>query len=299
MKIAIVAGYNDIDVTGWSKAFAFQDKFESLGHSVITFNVYKVDNLGNYLGYTDDPLRDFIERQSEFDFVLLLDCWNFVSPLYAYINIPSIIETGNDPLSLQQNLSKTQYFDVVCSPDKHCVLKYKHHGLNAYWFKPWVDLSCHYDDKNINRDVLITSVTEGWGGEGISHFMRVKLGKDWVDQKPDTRFALNSLLNRGQIVFCHSIYNNLTNLMFEAAACKKVVLCNRLTQDSGIDDIFTENRDIVYYNNWKDAASKIKSLKVDPDRLQSIAQNGFENIVDNHTLRHRVEEILEIIRKIK
>jgi len=299
MRIAIIAGFNDLDVRGWSKAFAFGDKFESLGHSVTSFNIYKVDSVGNYLGYTDDQLRDFIARQHEFDFVLLLDCWDFISPLYAYINIPSIIETGNDPLSLQQNLSKTQYFDMICSPDKLCVQRYKEHGLNAYWFKPWVDMSCHYHDPKITRDKLAVSVTEGWGGEGISHFMRVQLGQDWFDHKPATRFELNSLLNRGQIVFCHSIYNNVINLMFEAASCRSMIMSNRLTKESGIDDIFTENNDIIYYNNWKDAVHKIQELRNDQDKIQSIAQNGFQNIVDNHTLLHRVKEILEIVRNIK
>lgn len=296
MRIAIIAGFNKLDVRGWTKAFAFTNKLEGLGHSVDTFNLYKLDDVGNYLGYTDDSLRDFISQQQSYDFVLLLDCWNFISPLFAYINIPSIIETGNDPLSFQQNLSKAQYFDVICSPDKRCVERYKFHGLNVYWFKPWVDTSVHMPDIEKYRDKLVVSITEGWGGEGISHYMRVKLKDLWLDEKPNTRYALNNFLNRGKITFCHSAHNILINLIFEAAACQSMILMNCIDEKCGIYDLFENGVDVLYYRTWKEAVNKILLLRNDEDKIYNIAMNGYKKVIAYHTLDHRIDEILKIIQ---
>jgi hypothetical protein len=297
MRIAIIAGFNDLDVRGWTPAFAFSNKFEAMGHTIDTFNMYKLDSIGNYLGYTDDSLRDFISQQHNYDFVLLLDCWNFISPLFAYIDIPSIIDTGNDPLSFQQNLSKAQYFDIICSPDKRCVEKYRKHGFNAYWLKPWVDADIHYPEPDKYCDKLVVGVTQGWGGEGISHYMRVKLKNLWLDCVPDNRYELNKLLNRGKIIFCHSVYGELVNLIFEAAACGNMVLINHIDEQSGIYDLFKDGIDVLYYTTWKDAICKIMLLKDNEEKIRSIAQSGYRKVIAQHTLDCRVNEILKILKE--
>jgi hypothetical protein len=296
MRIAIVAGFNDFDYKGWTRGFAFADQFEFLGHQVQAFNLYNIDNFGNYLGYTDDQLKYFVDQQDNFDFVLLLDCINFSSPLFSYINIPSIIETANDPLAFAQNINKAQYFDIVISPDKRCVENYRSNGLNAYWFQPWVDPKIHLPLHNI-VDKTVVGIPRGWSGEGIYHFMRTKLRDSWEDSCPNTRYDLNIFLNRGKIVFCHSHHGGLINLMFEAAACSRVVLMNRLDPNTGIYNLFKENVDIIYYSNWKDALNKIKYLESNPDDIKTISKNGWNKIMDYHTIGHRVNTIIDIIQR--
>lgn len=296
MRIAIIAGFNELDYDGWTRGFAFADQFEFMGHQVQTFNLYKIDTCGNYLGYTDDQLRDFIQEQKSFDFVLLLDCINFISPLFAYIDIPSIIETANDPVAFGQNINKAQYFDIVISPNQQCVDNYRKCGLNAYWFKPWVDPNIHMSLEDVVADKLVVGVPDGWPGEGVHHFMRTKLRDLWADKKPTTRYDLNRFLNRGKIVFCMSKYGGLINLPFEAAACSRMILINRISSGTGIYDLFKENVDAVYYTSWKDALRKIKYFESNQDEMKSIAQNGWNQVIQNHTLGHRVNEIIEIVQ---
>jgi len=298
MRVAIIAGFNDLDYKGWTRAFAFADQFEFLGHQVQTFNLYKIDECGNYLGYTDDQLRDFITQQKDFDFVLLLDCINFISPLFAYIDIPSIIETANDPVAFMQNINKAQYFDVVISPDKRCVENYRNNGLDAHWFKPWVDPNIHLPLQDCITDKLAVGIPEGWPGEGVHHFMNTKLRELWENKKPTTRYDLNKFLNRGKIIFCHSKHGGLINLPFEAAACSRLVLMNRLHADTGIYDLFKENVDAVYYTSWKDALNKIRYYENNPNEIKIIAESGWRKVINHHTIGHRVSEIIEIVQGI-
>ena len=85
-----------------------------------------------------------------------------------------------------------------------------------------------------------------------------------------------------------SKYGGLINLPFEAAACSRMILINRISSGTGIYDLFKENVDAVYYTSWKEALRKIKYFESNQDEMKSIAQNGWNQVIQNHTLGNRL-----------
>jgi spore maturation protein CgeB len=75
-------------------------------------------------------------------------------------------------------------------------------------------------------------------------------------------------------------------------AAGRMVLTDRLGPQTRINELFVENRDIVYYNNEEDCIEKLLYYCKNDEEREHIAKNGREKVLANHTTAHRVDFII-------
>ena len=86
--------------------------------------------------------------------------------------------------------------------------------------------------------------------------------------------------------------NIVTMRVFDGLACGAFVLAHR---NESLLELFREDVEIVCYSSVEEASDKIGYyLKHDARRLE-IARNGHEKVVQCHTFRHRIEQVLKVI----
>jgi len=298
MKIAVLAAFHSLD-KGWSCPLSLINQLESMGHQVIMFNLYQLNNENVGVSYTDNGLKKFLDQQNDFDLFLHMDYGMFYSPLLKDVKIPSIGEMGDDPQAFSRNLPKANFFDLVFSPDKRCVQQYKNHGIKAVWLTHWADPSIHMPISDIVPDKFVVTTCETGRGNGMINIMRQQLGGDiWLDDRYYYAFEHTKFMHRGHVVFQKSQWGEITRRPFEAAACRKMVMLDELEADTGIKNIFRDGVDAVYYHSWEDAVDKINYYKSRLDEVADIAKSGYERVISGHTVEHRANRILDLVETL-
>ncbi len=61
--------------------------------------------------------------------------------------------------------------------------------------------------------------------------------------------------------------------------------------------LFESGRHLVVYHNHKELKEIVSYYLEHPDEARKIAQQGRNNVLENHTFGHRVDEMLGIIKK--
>lgn len=300
MKIALLAAFHVHD-HGWSIPISIQNTIEDMGHQVDRFNLYRLNEDGVGIGYTDEGLRNFLDQQYNYDLLLHCDYGVFISPLFSQIRIKTIMEAGDDIQAFQRNFSKAQYFDYILSPDKRCVELYKQSGLKCLWWTHFADPQIH-KSCDIHQDKLVvTSCEEGRQG-GIIRHLRDKLGvvdkNIWLNDRFFYGIDHSKFMCRGSIVFQASQFKEVTRRIFEAAACRRMILTDHLDSSTGIYDIFPDGKAAVYYNGWADAVDKILYYREHPAEVDRIATEGYKIVMEKHTVVHRTKVLLDLIEKI-
>ena len=230
------------------------------------------------------------------DIIFHLDYTGFRSRFFSKINQPDIFtvfESSDDPKRFETNYPKTKNFDLILSPDYLCTEKYRGKGVHALW---WT----HFADDTVCKqfDVPQTHAAVCTLGRGSSPLMdRLE------DERPDIFTNCTGIygeehsrfLCSGKIVLQHSRDKEITRRLFEAMACGRMVLTDRLPPETHVDALFTEGKDIVYYDDFDDCVKKIEYYTAEQHAAEreAIAANGYANVLQHHTQRQRVDVILE------
>ncbi len=80
--------------------------------------------------------------------------------------------------------------------------------------------------------------------------------------------------------------------IFEAMACGAFVLCDR---QRDVFSLFTDGVDLVGFDDADDMVKKIDFYLAHPEERDKIAETGRKNVIENHTYRHRIEQLLRIV----
>ncbi len=83
--------------------------------------------------------------------------------------------------------------------------------------------------------------------------------------------------------------------MFEALACG-IPLISAPWDDA--ENLFRGGRDFLYAQNGDEMRGHLKAVLGDPALAASLAASGCETILARHTCRHRVDELMGILREI-
>lgn len=124
----------------------------------------------------------------------------------------------------------------------------------------WVD----YIDKNIGikRDIFV-------------------IGDDMVK-------AINSY----KIHFNRNIGDDVNFRTFETMGCKTALFTNKTP---GLEHLFDIDNDLVLYNDQNDLLVKLKYYLNNLKELQVITENGYQNVIKNHTYDERAKNLLTLI----
>lgn len=82
---------------------------------------------------------------------------------------------------------------------------------------------------------------------------------------------------------------------FEALACGIPLICSPWED---VERLFTPGKDYLVARNGREMEEQIKVLLHEPSTARALAEHGYRTILERHTCRHRVDELLAIGREL-
>lgn len=292
MKITFIYAHENEE---WSTPMALINQFKTIGWDVDIVSIGS-NRTGNY---NDVELKRWIDSVPNTDLVLFMDWGRFDSPYLNKDLVPAfwIQESGDDPQNFERNYPKSNRFHLTITPDHDSYLEYKKRGINAEWITHFADTNVQYPLSIKPEYVAVT--TRGRGGSAFLDQLT-----DWSDGAIGNKNGMGpkehtEFLNKGLIVIQNSRWKEITRRIFEAMACKKMVITDRLPENKKLNEIFIENESIVYYDSMEECIEKINYYHEHEDERNAIANSGYEIVLNRYTQVQVVDKLISLYKKWK
>lgn len=269
----------------WSTPMALVNEFIERGWKT---NIVSIQN-------GDGLLKEFIEDENEQpDIVMFMDWGRFDSPYLDKKYKPNsfwIQESGDDPQNFERNYPKANRFHYTITPDKQSCEEYKHRGIIAEWINHFADTKVQFPMNIKSEYVAVT--TRGLGNSAFLDYLT-----EWAEGAIGNKNGLNAhqhtkFLNSGLMVIQNSRWGEITRRIFEGMACGKLVLTDRLDVSRGLEELFIDGVDIVYYNDMFDCIEKMNFYNENEQEREKIAYNGMMKVLHNYTQIQVVDKLIE------
>ena len=306
MKVAMLYAFWEGEP--WSFPMSIKQEFLRRGHEVSDFNLYAHNGVTKQRGeirqYSNEGLNDLIKfiNQGSYipDILLHMDYGVYDCAYMDKSNFPGVIticELGDTPQSLARSWSKGLRFDITITPDYQSTNVLKSQNINAYH---WPHCADHHmfkpmPSEGIKYDCVTTC---GPRGVGLTDTIKMALGDSFFNERYFWGDEYTKVLNRGKMVFQCSQFKEVTRRVFEGMACGKMVITDRLPNETKFSEMFIDGQDIIYYDSPGDAINKIKFYAANDEERERIARNGFNKFMVNHTVEKRVDSIFQYIEAL-
>ena len=288
MKLTVIYAFPH-NVIEWSTPSSIYEEFRGREWEIELVNIK--DESGNL---TEKYLKDFAESDSNPDIVLFMDWGQFDSQYLDKKYKPNafwIQESGDDPQRFFVNHTLSHKFDLTVTPDYNSYLTYKSMGRNAEWIT-------HFADTRIYKpyDVPIQYVAVSSRGKGHSDF--IDTIADMSDgQIVNKRGFLGEehgkFLCSGLMVIQNSRFKEITRRVFEGACCGHLVLTDRLSKETRMEEMLEDKKHVVYYDSLEDCINKINYYGEHNEERETIAYNGMQKVLNNYTQVQVVDKLIE------
>jgi hypothetical protein len=291
MNIALCYDFgNPLKPHKWSTPIGLGKAFEKKGNNVTHYSL--------------DPKNcDFttLLRESN-NYDLIFFCWCGPSQSFDVglqilkLNTKAkiFIELGDDePLGYRNVQHRIQYVDAMFTPDLRCHRNYLAMNLPSTWLPVWCDDEIFYYKPEVARtNRCVTSV----GDRPFVHELQTKYGELFLNIKV-WEYDNTNYLNSGTIGYQYARYNEITRRLFEMGGCKLAILTNRISPETGIYDLFTDDEDIAYFSTEEECLYKMDKLINDDEYRNKLATNMHNKVISKHLIGHRVDEILKVFKE--
>jgi hypothetical protein len=283
MKITFIYDYKENEI--WSTPLSLLNEFKEKGWETEIVPIPNGD---------DSQLQLWIQQDTPTDIVLFMDWGRFDSKWLDKSLKPTafwIQESGDDPQNFERNYPKASRFHYTITPDKVSAEEYRICGINADWVPHWADTAVQFP-MNLNAQyVAVTS--RGRGGSAFLDYLT-----DWAEGAIGNKNGMSvdehtKFLNTGLMVIQNSRWKEVTRRIFEAMACGKMVLTDRLDETTGLSEMFIDGEDIVYYDEMFDCIEKINYYNENEEERERIAYNGMAKVIANYTQIQVVDKLIE------
>jgi glycosyltransferase involved in cell wall biosynthesis len=281
----------------WCTPDGIRSELESRGHDVVHYNLYHddgrlfPDGMRHYSNQgINNLLRDFRQgRKLDAIFVLDYGPWDALQFDKQYF--PGVVllkECGDEPQAHRQHFQASPRVHVMLSPDRQCVERYQSFGYNGVYWTHHADTRIFYPrpDVHVEFDCVTTC---GSRGGGLTEAIKKSLGDSFNNERYFYGVDHAVRLNKGKMVFQCSQFKEVTRRIFEGMACGRMVITDRLPPETGLEEMFVDGQDIVYYDNAQDAIEKIRYYASHDEEREAIAKSGYEKVMREHTQVQRCD----------
>lgn len=191
---------------------------------------------------------------------------------YAFDNVFVAHKQG---LGLGWHTPNVSWVPVGCEPESHYVgQREKRYDIAHIGM-----FHSNYADKRIEYvDAIFKAFPNFYFSSGTKFF------KEMTEKYAESRIVFNKPLN-----------GDLNMRFFEGMASGSALLSEWLPEAKDLG--FRSDIDYISYQNKEEAIDKAKFYLDRPNALEDIARSGKQYTHDNHTYKHRAEQILEVITK--
>jgi hypothetical protein len=238
--------------------------------------------------------RDIKDNKIDPSIIIYLSCGPRDDSMFSKYKFPNsklVVDLGDEPLTKVFNSQRASNADIVLTPDRDCYNFYKSKGYNVIHTGHWADIDIFKPDPKTNIKYDVVTSMKGNRGK-IPKYISTKLKESYINKNDLSGHENAILFQSGKIIFQKSRFNELTRRIFEGMATNKMVITDRLPESKRLDVFFEENKEIVLYDNKREALKKIKYyLKNDKER-EEIAKNGYEKVKKYYTSKNIVNYII-------
>jgi len=267
MKIALSYHFDERNPPVWSTPSGLGKAFERAGHQVTSYGFEP----------TSCNLAKLISDANNFD--LIFFCLAGPSPsfdsqlqiLRSKTKTKIFMELGDDVPFSSYHDERIKYVDIGFTPDLRCHNKYQSRNLPSIWMPCWCDTEIFYKTADIRENKCVTTCGDRPYVKSLANIFGNKFVNSRVWNYDNTKF-----FNSGTITYQYARYDEITRRLFEAGGCGLAILTNRISQDTGIYNLFKEDEDICYYSDEIECIKKMRVLLTDDNFRATIAQNMYK-----------------------
>ena len=273
----------------WSTPSSLMEEFESIGWHVSRYHLSKMNK--------DEELSLFDLKP---DMCIIMD-WKgidismHVKNKLRNIGSYMVRECGDTPQNYDNHLKVCDGYNLILTPDYPSALKYQAIGYDTLWSNHFADSKIHDKSYFSSDNLPPVRSTRGQNGSLFMDDLSLMMPQKFINKNGFTGHDYGAFLSNGKITLQNSRWKEITRRIFEGAACGTMVLTDRLSKETMIDELFIEDENIVYYDDYNDCISKINyylSPEGESERIR-IAKNGYDLVHTHHTQKQRVESIIE------
>ena len=283
MKITFIYDYKNGEQ--WSTPLALLNEFKERGWET---QIIKTNNA---------DLKNWVDSKPQTDIVLFMDWGRFDSQYLNKDLVPAfwIQESGDDPQNFERNSPKANRFHFTITPDKQCAEAYIKMGINSEWINHFADTAVQFPMNSESKYVAVT--TRGIGNSTFLDYLT-----EWAEGSVGNRNGLNAqqhteFLNSGLMVIQNSRWKEITRRIFEGMACGKLVITDRLSNETGLSEMFIDGEDIIYYDEMFDCIEKMNYYNENEEERERIAHNGMMKVLHNYTQIQVVDKLIAAYEK--
>lgn len=101
-------------------------------------------------------------------------------------------------------------------------------------------------------------------------------------------------LSRCRLVFNRSLHEDVNMRVFEAMACGRPLLTDRLPSKCGLEEVLTDGETAFLYDD-RTLEETVRRLLGEPALVERVGQAGRAHVLAAHTYRHRAAELLRVL----
>ncbi len=108
----------------------------------------------------------------------------------------------------------------------------------------------------------------------------------------DPGIPYSKKLAQCKIIFNCAMNNDINMRVFEGIACEKLFITDRIPH---LNDFFLEDEHFIAYTGWKELKEKLDEYLGKGCYRRTIARQGREHLLKNHTYDHRISDIIRLL----
>jgi len=278
--------------------------------NVISLRVNATSLLDNIRAFSPKAIVELLDKTWRFkratsfiepDLILVVDPVRKAFD-FSRINAPTAYYAIDNHTGFESHFkdARAQEYDYLFVAQKDWIPKYRERNCkNVYWLPTACDPEIHkrYDLQLVHDVCFIGNPWEGvqpthigytrsqWTSR-LKREFNVFVGRQYLHDMAKT-------YSRSKIVFNKSLHGDLNMRVFETLSCGRLLLTDRI--GNGLEELFTDGKHLVIYDEWKDLVEKIRYYLENSDERENIALSGQKEAHQKHTYEHRVRFLVNTV----
>jgi spore maturation protein CgeB len=195
-------------------------------------------------------------------------------------------------LAFDLHLDLAENYDVVFTAHKPAVEMFKKKGIeNVFWMPPACDPELH--EEKAEKELYDIGFVGSLNPERV-HLLNELRQRFNIYYERCFLEKMGEVFSQSKIVFHKSAKDGLAMRVFEVLASGSMLLTDE-AKGSGLTDLFQDRKHIVVYRSEKELLELADYYLKNDDERREIAAEGMKKVLNEHTYRHRAEDMIKTL----
>lgn len=277
----------------------YEKAFKQLGYQILTCDISSTIRKPDLLCKPDQDLQELLqELPTQPDLIIYFESRSFFPRGWEKISQPKIWYSTEGDVHLKDHEAIIDFFDMIFSSNYYVAQYFQNQHPQSFWLPLAVDPETHYPiNQSLTYDIAFVGTLNM-----VQYRQRARLLKQLQEHfkvnivTQATPRECAEIYAQAHLVFDKSLGYGINTRPFEALACKKVLFTEE-NPLSGIELLFNNHRELVYYNETN-LISLIEEYLTNKEKRELVANQGYQEAIKYHTYQHRVQTLLGLINQI-